>query len=270
MYDKLVVPLDGSDAAARALKPAAVLAARYDATVKITAVVSPAFVPSMTKNAQIQAAEAGIDEPNINLVVSTRPPAVQLLNALDAEPTTLLCMATTGRSHLGQVIGSVAEAIIRARTGPFVLVGPKAATPDYNLDGPLLVATDGSAAATEIIPLAAAWSTAYDMAPHVVTVSTPDFAYESARAANAEAAGSLRDLLADGPHPHTPTSSVIEATSPAEAIAGEASRIGASLVAITTHGRTGLARVLLGSVAMDIVHRSPCPILIHRPLRLRT
>jgi nucleotide-binding universal stress UspA family protein len=34
------------------------------------------------------------------------------------------------------------------------------------------------------------------------------------------------------------------------------------LIAMATHGRTGLGRVALGSVAMQVVHRSPCPVLV--------
>ena len=39
----------------------------------------------------------------------------------------------------------------------------------------------------------------------------------------------------------------------------------ASLVALSTHGRTGLARVTLGSVAASLVHASPSPVLLIRP-----
>jgi len=37
------------------------------------------------------------------------------------------------------------------------------------------------------------------------------------------------------------------------------------LLIVTTHGRTGLAHVLLGSVAERIVRKSPCPVLTVRP-----
>ena len=39
----------------------------------------------------------------------------------------------------------------------------------------------------------------------------------------------------------------------------------ADLVVVGTHGRTGLARILLGSVAHTVVTHSPCPVLVVRP-----
>lgn len=40
----------------------------------------------------------------------------------------------------------------------------------------------------------------------------------------------------------------------------------ASLLVIGSHGRTGLQRVLMGSVAEHIVRHAPCPILVVRPI----
>ena len=37
------------------------------------------------------------------------------------------------------------------------------------------------------------------------------------------------------------------------------------LIVIGTHGRTGLARILLGSVAENVIRRAPCPVLVVRP-----
>lgn len=39
----------------------------------------------------------------------------------------------------------------------------------------------------------------------------------------------------------------------------------ADLVVIGSHGRTGLGRVLMGSVAEEVARKSPCPVLIVRP-----
>lgn len=66
--------------------------------------------------------------------------------------------------------------------------------------------------------------------------------------------------------------------SPAKEVATYAKNFGVDIVIITTHGRTGLAHLLLGSVAERIVRLSPAPVLTVRPstivpndgLRLRT
>jgi nucleotide-binding universal stress UspA family protein len=49
--------------------------------------------------------------------------------------------------------------------------------------------------------------------------------------------------------------------SPAEAIVDCAKEVGADFIVMGTHGRTGLARVLMGSVAEAVVRQAPCPVV---------
>jgi nucleotide-binding universal stress UspA family protein len=51
----------------------------------------------------------------------------------------------------------------------------------------------------------------------------------------------------------------------AAAIAAFAEKCGAGLIAMGTHGRSGLSHVLMGSVAEEVVRRSPVPVLVVRP-----
>lgn len=50
--------------------------------------------------------------------------------------------------------------------------------------------------------------------------------------------------------------------------AGEIVRIaddeGAEMIVLGTHGRTGLTRILMGSVAEAVVRRASCPVLVYR------
>ena len=50
--------------------------------------------------------------------------------------------------------------------------------------------------------------------------------------------------------------------------AGEVLRIAADeqaeMIVLGTHGRTGMLRILMGSVAEAIVRRAPCPVLVYR------
>jgi nucleotide-binding universal stress UspA family protein len=61
---------------------------------------------------------------------------------------------------------------------------------------------------------------------------------------------------------------VVEEPTPAAGILAEAKRQGADLIAMATHGRGGLRRILLGSVAEEVVRESPVPVLLLRPQAL--
>ncbi|MBY0457277.1 MAG: universal stress protein [Gemmataceae bacterium] len=53
--------------------------------------------------------------------------------------------------------------------------------------------------------------------------------------------------------------------SPEQEIVAAAHDLKADLVCVSTHGRDGLSRVLLGSVAEQVVRHAPCPVLTVRP-----
>lgn len=52
---------------------------------------------------------------------------------------------------------------------------------------------------------------------------------------------------------------------PAERIVALASAIDADVIVLGTHGRTGLKRIVLGSVAEEVVRRAPCAVFVIRP-----
>lgn len=52
---------------------------------------------------------------------------------------------------------------------------------------------------------------------------------------------------------------------PEHEIPAAAKALGADLVCVGTHGREGLSRVFLGSVAEQLVRHAPCPVLTVRP-----
>jgi nucleotide-binding universal stress UspA family protein len=57
----------------------------------------------------------------------------------------------------------------------------------------------------------------------------------------------------------------IEANSSADAITDYARENGFDMIVIATHGYTGIKKMLLGSVAMGILHHSPVPVHLIRP-----
>lgn len=62
-------------------------------------------------------------------------------------------------------------------------------------------------------------------------------------------------------------SSAVAEGNTAEAILRHADESAIDLIVMTTHGRSGLARAVLGSVSNQVVRRSRCPVLLARPHR---
>jgi nucleotide-binding universal stress UspA family protein len=61
-----------------------------------------------------------------------------------------------------------------------------------------------------------------------------------------------------------PVSSVLLSAPVADAIVAFARDVGTDLVVLSSHGRTGLQRLVLGSVAETVARAAPCPVLIVR------
>ncbi len=76
---------------------------------------------------------------------------------------------------------------------------------------------------------------------------------------SAEAQTQLRDLVANAFQ--GPWEVEVALGPPADTIVRVAQERGADLIVMSTHGRTGLQHVLLGSVAEKVVRLAPCPVL---------
>lgn len=72
---------------------------------------------------------------------------------------------------------------------------------------------------------------------------------------------------------HPVESHVVEGSRIADAIDHEAARLVADLIVMGTHGRTGLAHLLMGSVAESTLRHAPCPVLTvprHKRIHVET
>jgi nucleotide-binding universal stress UspA family protein len=72
----------------------------------------------------------------------------------------------------------------------------------------------------------------------------------------------LRDLRA--PDQNINVEHILKEGEPAQRILATAEDVRAGLIVIGTHGRTGLGRVLLGSVAEQVLRKAECPVLTVR------
>jgi nucleotide-binding universal stress UspA family protein len=74
----------------------------------------------------------------------------------------------------------------------------------------------------------------------------------------------LADAVAKCAAANVPATSQVVVGRPARAIAKEALDRGTDLIVMGTHGRSGFAHLVLGSVAERVIRTSPCPVLTVR------
>lgn len=89
----------------------------------------------------------------------------------------------------------------------------------------------------------------------------PTFVSESKVAAEKKLAGFIDSVWSAG---RTVVHFISEG-SPQVEIVRYAREANIDLIVLSTHGRTGLSHVMLGSVAESVVRTSPCPVLTMRP-----
>lgn len=140
----------------------------------------------------------------------------------------------------------------------------------------ILVTTDGSQTSHHALPYAADLARQYHSALtllYVMPLPPVPYAEGAAYALNmaeegerlrSEAERVLSEASALLDLPGHQTASVEGTGGVASAIAEEVQRRGATLVVMGTHGRSGLAKVLLGSVAQSVLHRVDVPVLLVR------
>jgi len=260
-YHSIVVPLDGSQRALAAVEPAHVLAAGFGCRIRLVHVAPPGSgdLP---------------DLPDGTEVVRRDDVADGLRQLVEGTPASLLCMSSRGRGTVSElVLGSVARRAVGLVDGPVVVVGPHCERPvPRGWSGRLLVAMDGSELAAEMLPEAARWARDLGAGLELLHVLAPPvdpwWRPESSFSANVvadELDRIVRELGAQGVLAH-PT--VVPEPDPASGILRRVSPHRADLVTMSTHGRGGLARMVLGSVSAEVVARSPVPVVLARPRSL--
>ncbi len=266
MVQHMIVPVDGSDASWRAVDTAVALGRRSDASLKIMEVV---FAERDLAEAEVRVADrvGQHDTSGVDVVTMARlaeSAAAAITDQVDRHPDALIVMASHGRGRSAALLGSVTEDLLQRIYGPILVVGPHCTENDFS--GPVIVTVDGSEASEGVLPLAAAWGIELRVDPWVVEVADPDIqtppdvsesAYPArlARKLSNESGHAVHFEMLHGKHVHSEVTTF-------------ATSMNASLIVASTHGRTGMSRLVIGSTAAGFVHNAPCPILLVRPPHL--
>jgi nucleotide-binding universal stress UspA family protein len=208
-------------------------------------------------------------------------PASDIVAEAESEPGTLIAMATHGSSGLARwMLGSVTDKVLHATTTPLLVVRAKeqeATTTEAELEN-VIVPLDESLLAEEVLPHAVYLGRI--MGLRIILLRVTPAAKDYYRTME-YVPGNFGDFtqLVDGQaieYLHKVGQKLMGEGlpqveerllhgHPAAAIVDLARETPHSLVAMTTHGRSGIGRWLLGSVADRVVHHSAGPVLMVRP-----
>ncbi len=192
----------------------------------------------------------------------------------------LVIMSTHGRGGLVRAwLGSVADGLLRRLAVPLLLVKPREGAELPAGERPfsrILIPLDGSRAAEAVLEPALALAVATGAGVRLLFVAAEGAGGGNGRA-TPELDGSrggaeayierVRDMV--GRQGIAVEARAVPHVSPAGGILEEATTHGCDLIALTTHGRGGAARLLLGSVADKVIRGSPVPVLVQRLPRVR-
>lgn len=202
--------------------------------------------------------------------------ALTVVDVADTIGAQLIALTTHGRSGLRRwALGSVAERILQATTLPVFLVRDETATTAALKR--LLVPLDGSPLAEDALPqaihlakntgatvLLLAVIQGLDPTNQRLFFQTPTAAAQAMQQWTAESERYLTSisqrLLAQG----IPCETHVRVGDPDQEICATTSEAAVDLVVMSTHGRTGFNRWVYGSVANKVLRNACCPMLLTR------
>jgi len=291
MYDSILIPTDGSEHAELAARHGLGLAERFDATVHVVGVVDvaaaagpfnaggvdSAFVDRLREEAQsaVTAVEDLSDaDVSLQSAVVRGEPGDAIVEYIDDVGIDVVAMGTRGQRGLRRfVTGSVTEHVVRRAHVPVVTARTTDAAPvtDYEQ---VLVTTDGSEHAEAAVDHAVAVADAYDATLHVLSVvdisavaagpttSPPMDLLDQFREQGVEATDRMAERARDA---GVEVVTEVREGFPGPGLLDYADEAGIDLIAMGTHGRTGVDRLLLGSTTERTIRRAKVPVMSVHP-----
>jgi nucleotide-binding universal stress UspA family protein len=293
-FKRILVPLDGSDLAEQSLAYARAIGGPEAELVLVHAVppLEPerdwlkglvfATVDEVQQRAKADAREMMLraahrwlgERPKVDLEILDGEPTETILHVAAQKKVDLIVLASHGRGTTGRLVfGSVADRIAHLAPVPVLIVRPLDAPADLVAAAieRVVVPLDGSDLAKQASPVASAL--AQDLKIPVVLVQAIDVVERIApypgayappadliRLATAAAAESLADIAATLCSAGIRTNIEFRVGPAFDTVAGVA--VPGDIVVMASHGRSGIRRWLVGSVAEKLVRSGPVPVMI--------
>ena len=285
MYSKIIVPLDGSHLSEQILPYARFFGDAYSIPVELLRIADPdarpPFWPSETSSDYLKKIADENFSGSATTAIELGAPATVIVDRAKTDPSCLIAMATHGISGARRwLLGSVTSKVVQTATNPLLLIRPTH-TPDalrpVKMDQ-IFVPLDGSGLAEKTLPHACALTKrlnlemqllrvyslpmdAYVVADGVIAQGPAQYREELARQAQDYLDGKVAGLRAEGFKRVVAIALEGDAASEIIDLGRKAPN---SLIAMSTHGRSGIGRWVLGSVAEKIIQHAHNPVLLIR------
>ena len=293
MFYKILVPLDGSELAEVTLWYAEGLAGRMGSAITLLMVLSPedltsrymydCYLKEITKRTKANAEERGAGkkegEIKVDYEVLKGDAAEEIVDYADKARTNLIIMSTQGRSGVRRwALGNVANKVLRATGKPVLLIRARGAKPDVYRERlvKVLVPVDGSKESESILRYVTYMATELDLEVtlfHAWIRESEDIpltteGVEQLKQVRKRKEGYIKRtetrLKRKGVNVNSVFKEVLTGGA-AEEIIKLAEEGDFSMVAMSTHGRSGLGRWIFGSNAEKVLEEGSTPLLLVRP-----
>ncbi|WP_227355038.1 universal stress protein [Haladaptatus salinisoli] len=289
MFDRILIPVDGSEGARRAAKYGLELAESYDAAADVLHVIDHGRFRSLESQEErasrreratefLEDAEATAAAVGVPVDTHLREGRThEVIAAFAAEiGANLLVMGRQGRRGLGDhLLGSIADRVLRTTDVPVLTVpsGDVADDTGTTYEG-VLVPTDGSSNAERATPYGADVAGRYDATLHVLNVvdvrtegglfsagGVSEGFIERLESEGAEAVERIADDVRDADASVDVRTAVVRDT-PYAGIREYVADNDVDLVVMASRGEANLGGQLLGSVTNHVIHSVDVPVLV--------
>jgi nucleotide-binding universal stress UspA family protein len=282
MYDTILFPTDGSDAAESVLEYALQIAAEHEATIHILNVADTGRDSVTTIRGEVidvletegertvaEAAQYAKDEgvPVVSAVLQGDPHKT-IVDYSQQSDSDCIVMPTHGQRGIRRILlGSVTERVINTAEVPVMAVNPDRARPLVYPPQHVLVPTDGSRGADLALAEGIAVARATGATLHLLHVVETGGLGPDARSVlkEGELTERANEIMAEATEKIDGTSldtvtSVIEHGDPSKVICDYIDENEVDLAVMGTHGQTDFSRYVMGGVSAKLVRKSPVPV----------
>lgn len=283
MIERIVVPLDGSMTAEAILPQVRRVLYRKDSEIILVRAVDPPVIENAIMMAEETLASAReyilakverLQERGVRVrhIVRFGSPLGVILDAVESEKATMIGLATHGVTGLKRLLfGSVAESLIRMSPVPVLLVRPfwsydlaPVGSPELRPIRKLLLPVDGTGRAREALPGILEFAGVFDTQVVLLRIvaGADRRAVEASELARAEQ--ELEELAKLIEKQGIQTLRLMGAGDPAERILKTVDEQDVDVIAMATHGRSGVSRLMEGSITEEVLRKAKVPILVTR------